>query len=209
MTEIEGLGRRLANYRKRLGFDSTHALAARTGGRVSEAVLQNIECGRKPDPSVAQVLEISRALGISPLLLLAPLETPHATLDLAGIGEDLRKMTASQFDAWVRGTEPVTAGRAPGLLLRWEIDQIRALIRELDDWQTADQARRRDELVDGKTHERTRYTDLDALAQQQREARIDQLCDDLSDHVDVGWAYRPWRSEKSQRSAPSPEPRTQ
>src|SRR4051812_10846504 len=66
MTDRDGLGRRLARYRKRLGFDSTRVLAARTGGRVSEAVLQNIESGRKPDLSVAQLLEISRALGISP-----------------------------------------------------------------------------------------------------------------------------------------------
>lgn len=193
MTEAEGFGRRLARYRKRLGFDSAHALAARTGGRVSEAVLQNIESGRKPDPSVAQLLEISHALGISPLLLLAPLETPHATLDLVGIGEELRSMTAAQFDAWARGTEAVTAGRAPALLLRWEIDQIRALIRELDDWHTADQARRREELVDTTTHRRTRYSDTDALAQQQREARIDQLYADVADQVDLSWAHRPWR----------------
>jgi transcriptional regulator with XRE-family HTH domain len=73
-------------------------LAARTGGRVSEAVLQNIESGRKADITVAQLLEISRALGISPLLLLAPLETPLAHIDLAGIGEELRSMTATEFD---------------------------------------------------------------------------------------------------------------
>lgn len=193
MTEVSGLGRRLAGYRKRLGFDSARALAARTGGRVSEAVLQNIESGRKADLLVSQLLEISRALGISPLLLLAPLETPLASLDIAGVGDELRSMTATQFDAWVRGTSPVIAGRASALLLRWEVDQIRALVNELDDWHAADQARGRKELTDATTHRRTAFSDLDALRQQQREARIDQLCNDLAEHVDLSWVRRPWR----------------
>lgn len=197
MTERGGLGNRLARYRKRLGFDSTRALSARTGGRISESVLQNIESGRKPDPSVSQLLEISRALGISPLLLLAPLETPFATLDLTGLSEDLRSMTAAQFDSWVRGTGPVTAGRAPTLLLRFEIDQIRTLVRELEDWHTAEQARHRNQLTDAATHERSPYSGVEALAQAQREARIDQLCDDLTNQVDLSWVRRPWRDTGS------------
>jgi hypothetical protein len=31
------------------------------------------------------------------------------------------------------------------------------------------------------------------MEQQQREARIDQLCDNLTDTVDLSWAHRPWR----------------
>lgn len=162
---------------------------------MSEAVLQNIESGRKQDVTVAQLLEISRALGISPLLLLAPLETPHAPLDLTGVGEDLRSMTAAEFDVWVRGTAPVRAGRAPALLLRWEIDQIRALVRELEDWHSVDQALRRDELVDAATHQRRPAADMDLLAQQQREVRIDRLCRDLADYVDLNWVHRPWRAK--------------
>lgn len=200
MTEVGGLGTRLATYRKRLGFGSTRALSARTGGRISESVLQNIESGRKLDLSVSQLLEISRALGISPLLLLAPLETPFATLDLHGISEDLRCMTAAQFDAWVRGTGEVTAGRAPALMLRFEIDQIRALVRELEDWHMADQARHRNQLTDAATHERRPYSNLEALAQTQREARIDQLCDDVTDRVDLTWVRRPWRETSSDAS---------
>src|SRR4051812_16260332 len=108
-------------------------------------------------------------------------------MDLAGVGEELRSMTATEFDGWVRGTEPVTAGRAPALLLRWEVEQIRALVRELTDWQTADQARRRNELVDTRTHRRSPVTDLDRLSQQQREQRIDRLCNDLAEQVDLTW----------------------
>jgi len=162
---------------------------------VSEAVLQNIESGRKLDISVAQLLEISWALGISPLLLLAPLESPHQTLDLAGIGDSLRAMTSADFDAWVRGTAPITVGRAPALLLRAEIDQVRTLVTELNDWHAADGARRQRELLDGTTHLASPFTDLDLLAQQQRQARIDRLCEDLADRVDLTWALRPWQSE--------------
>lgn len=196
MTESEGLGRRLARYRKRLGFESTRVLADRTDGRVSESVLQNIESGRKADLSVVQLLEISRALGISPLLLLAPLERPMAPLDLAGLGDDLRSMTAAQFDTWVRGTGPVTAGRAPALLLRWQVDQIRALVRELDDWRSADQDRQRNELVDRATHQHSPFSDIDLLAQLQRQTRIDQLCAELAEHVDLRWVDRPWREDE-------------
>src|SRR5579875_3833696 len=123
MTESGGgLGKRLARYRKQLGFDSAQALSARTSGRVSTSVLQNIESGRKQDISVAQLLEISRALGISPLLLLAPLESPTAPLDLAGVGPELLRMTAIEFDEWVRGSTPATSGRAAALEARWRVD---------------------------------------------------------------------------------------
>lgn len=188
----EGFGRRLARYRKRMGFDSAEALAAATGGRVSQAVLQNIESGRKADPTVAQLLEISRALGVSPLLLLAPLETPLAPLDLAGVGEQLAGMTAIDFDEWVRGVTPVAVGRAPALQLRWQVEQIRQLVTELRDWQTADQARRHNELLDATTHQRNPFTDLDELAQQQREARIDLLHANLTGTTELTWARRPW-----------------
>lgn len=164
---------------------------------MSEAMLQNIESGRKADISVAQLLEISWALGISPLLLLAPLDSPHATLDLAGLGDALRAMTSADFDAWVRGTTPITVGRAPALLLRAEIEQIRALVTELNDWQTAEAARRRHELVDVTTHRTTAVTETDLLAQQQRQTRIDHLCDDLAEQVDLTWVHRPWHSTRS------------
>lgn len=201
MTEVVGLGARLARYRRRLGFHSTAALAAHTGGRVSEAVLQNIESGRKADISVAQLLEISWALGISPLLLLAPLDSPNAHLDLAGIGDGLSAMTSAAFDAWVRGTGPVTIGRAPALLLRAEIDQVRALVRELNDWHSAELARRHHELMDATTHHSSAFTDADRLAHLQRQQRIDQLCDDLADRTDLTWVDRPWHPRPAAKAA--------
>lgn len=188
----ERFGRRLARLRKRLGFDSTGALAAATGGRVSPAVLQNLESGRKPDLSVAQLLEVSRALGISPLLLLAPLETPMATLDLAGLGEQLAGMTAIEFDEWVRGTAPVSVSRAAALHMGWQAEQVRRLVAELRDWQAADQARSRNQTVDVTTHERGPFTELDQLAQQQRQERIDLLCSALAESTDLTWVRRPW-----------------
>lgn len=203
MTEKpDSLGKRLARYRKQLGFDSTQALAARTGGRVSASVLQNIESGRKQDISVAQLLEVSRALGISPLLLLAPLETPTALLDLAGLGDDLRGMTAIEFDEWVRGTNPPTQGRTAALAARWRVDLVRLLIEELRDWRRADETERRASLLDPKTHLRSPFTELDALAQRQREQRIDRLCADLGFDDDPAWVERPWRDSTPEQSLP-------
>jgi hypothetical protein len=135
---------------------------------------------------------VSRALGVSPLLLLAPLETPFAPLDLAGLGAELSGMSAIDFDDWVRGTSPVTGGRAPALLLRWQVDQIRGLVNELRDWQHAEDAHHREALIDPATHVRSTFTDLDQLAQRQREARIDQLCENLAGTVDLDWVRRPW-----------------
>lgn len=190
MTEV--FGRRLARIRRWLGFGSTGALAAATDGRVSQAVLQNIESGRKPDLSVAQLLEISRALGISPLLLLAPLETPTATLDLAGLGEQLTSMTAIEFDEWVRGTAPTSVGRATALHMRWHAEQVRRLVTELRDWQATDHAQRRDQIIDATTHQQSPFTNLDQLAQQQRQQRIDLLYTTLADTTDLTWVRRPW-----------------
>lgn len=197
MTEKpDGIGKRLARYRKQLGFDSTQALAARTKGRVSASVLQNIESGRKQDISVAQLLEVSKALGISPLLLLAPLETPTAHLDLAGLGEDLQGMTAIEFDEWVRGTNPPTHGRVAALAARWRVDLVRLLVQELRDWRNADAAERRASMVDPATHLRSPFTDLDSLAQRQREERIDRLCSELGYSHDPDWVHRPWRDDR-------------
>jgi hypothetical protein len=154
----------------------------------------NLESGRKQDMTVVQLLEFASALAISPLLLLAPLETPMAHLELPGLSDRLSTMTSAQFDAWARGTDTVSAGRTEALLLRGAISQIRTLQRGLGNSRTAERARRRSEEVDVTTHQRSAYADQHALAQQRRQARIDRLYDDLADHIDLGWVHRPWRA---------------
>ncbi|TFC37668.1 helix-turn-helix transcriptional regulator [Cryobacterium sp. TMT2-42-4] len=98
----DSLGGRIAAFRKARGFSSTNQLAAAIGeGKMSGAVLRNIESGRKGDLSVSQLLNIAWALEVSPLLLLAPLGRPADRLDLPNLVSSLEQTRVAQFDEWV------------------------------------------------------------------------------------------------------------
>jgi hypothetical protein len=81
-----------------------HDLAdAIPGGSLSEAMIQNIEAGRKENLTVSQFLNIAWALKIAPGFLLAPMGKPTETLDLPGLSDDLSKLSVVEFDAWLAG----------------------------------------------------------------------------------------------------------
>ncbi len=119
MTETEGLGGGWRATASGSASTAPSALAAQTGGRVSEAVLQNIESGRKLDTRPSRNCSRSAAPSASRPCCSSrhwrPRTRPSTSPGLGRVGEHDR----GEFDAWVRGMEPVTAGRAPALLLRW------------------------------------------------------------------------------------------
>lgn len=101
---ITGIGARIQAVRKQRGMRHAHDLAdAIPGGSLSEAMIQNIEAGRKENLTVSQFLNIAYALKIAPGFLLAPMGHPNELLDLPGLSDDLSKLSVVEFDAWLAG----------------------------------------------------------------------------------------------------------
>jgi transcriptional regulator with XRE-family HTH domain len=91
--------------RRQRGFRTTRDLAdAIPGGNITEAVLENIESGRKADLSVSQLLNIARGLNVPLSMLLAPIGRPDSELDLPNLSDDFAGMTAAEFDCWLSAT---------------------------------------------------------------------------------------------------------
>ena len=125
------IGDRIQAVRKHRGIRTTKELADTIAGdNVTEAILQNIEAGRKSDLAVSQLLNIAHALGVSPLFLLAPVGRPLDTLDLPNLSQALAAMTVVEFDAWISG-ETDGAYRWTTTDERSERTQLQAM-RELD-----------------------------------------------------------------------------
>lgn len=125
-----GIGERIQAIRKRHGIRSAKDLAdLMPGGNVTEAVLQNLEAGRKHDLTVSQLLNIARALRVPPVFLLAPIGRPHDLLDLVNLSTAFDGMTVAEFDSWIAG-ETTGAYRWSSLTERTERSQLEAL-REL------------------------------------------------------------------------------
>lgn len=81
-----GIGNRIQAIRKQRGIRSAKDLAAQVPGNdVTEAIVQNIEAGRTLDLSVSQLLNIAKALRVSPIFLLTPIASPLAKLDIANL----------------------------------------------------------------------------------------------------------------------------
>ncbi|MEB0003821.1 helix-turn-helix transcriptional regulator [Cryobacterium sp. 10I1] len=125
------IGDRIQAIRKHRGIRTTKELADTIpGDNVTEAILQNIEAGRKSDLAVSQLLNIAHALGVSPLFLLAPVGRPLDALDLPNLSPALAAMTVVEFDAWISG-ETDGAYRWTTTDERSERTQLQAM-RELD-----------------------------------------------------------------------------
>ena len=88
----DGLGKRLAYYRKLSGM-SAEQLSQKVP--MSRAVIANIESGRKKDVTVDEMLALAWALDIPPVALALPIEQPNVFLNPA---EGTRE--ASRFRAW-------------------------------------------------------------------------------------------------------------
>lgn len=101
-----GIGNRIHAIRKQHGIRSAKDLADLIpGNNVTESILQNIEAGRKHDLSVSQLLNIAKALRVTPIFLLTPIGRPWAELDIANLSSSFDGMTVVEFDAWISGAE--------------------------------------------------------------------------------------------------------
>lgn len=97
-------GARIKRMRKAAGYRSTADLVEIIRNpALTASVLQNIESGRKAEVSVVHLLEIARALEVSPIVLLVDFAEPDAPLSIAGLGTNFDRMTAIEFDAWIQG----------------------------------------------------------------------------------------------------------
>jgi transcriptional regulator with XRE-family HTH domain len=189
-----GIGDRIQAIRKRHGIRSAKDLAdLMPGGNVTEAILQNLEAGRKQDLSVSQLLNISHALRVPPVFLLAPIGRPHDPLDLVNLSDTFKGMTVAEFDAWISGEMNGTY-RWRDLTERTERSQLEAM-REL-----ISSLRERRRLTTNVALEAeltplnevsTRPASWDTTQEQLAEAnrRIEQLRTYLSD---AGWDLEGW-----------------
>jgi hypothetical protein len=88
--------------RRARGYRTTSDLAAAIdSGKLTEAVLENIEAGRKADLSISQVLNIAMTLKVPVSYLLAPLTRPDDPIDLPNLSTAFSGMTAGEFDSWL------------------------------------------------------------------------------------------------------------
>lgn len=72
---VEGIGRRIAAYRK-INHWSARQLAENTDGAVTRDTIANIENGRRTEITVRQFLGIALALRVPPAALLTDLQHP-------------------------------------------------------------------------------------------------------------------------------------
>lgn len=132
------VGARIKLARRQRGYRTTRELAdAIPADNVTMAVLENIESGRKADLSVSQLLNIARGLGVPPSMLLAPMATPDATLDLPNLSEHFEGMTAAEFDCWLSATSlssyrPRLAAERGDIELLNSLRELGTLRRELE-----------------------------------------------------------------------------
>lgn len=132
------IGTRIRLARRERGFRTTAELAsAIPGGNVTEAILENIESGRKADISVSQLLNIARGLNVPVSMLLAPIGTPGAELDLPNLSDDFTGMTAAEFDSWLSATSasayrPRLASERADIEILTSLRELGTLRREID-----------------------------------------------------------------------------
>lgn len=134
----KSIGARIRLARRERGFRTTEDLAeAIPGGNLTPSILENIESGRKADLSVSQLLNIARGLNVPVSLLLAPIGTPNAELDLPNLSDDFAGMTAAEFDCWLSATSgsayrPRLASERSDIEILTSLRELGTLRRELD-----------------------------------------------------------------------------
>lgn len=79
--EKTAIGIRLAKYRKAAGYTTTSLAEKIDDDRVTKTKLVNIELGKKADMTITELLLISRALDLSPTLLIVDESRPFAAPD--------------------------------------------------------------------------------------------------------------------------------
>lgn len=109
-TEVDGIGRRIAKYRRFCGFSTASDLAeAIQNPRITPATIANIESGRRADVSVMQLLEIAGALGISPTLLMSDVFRPGGSPEIRGVTKGVASVSNYKLQGWL-ALDPVTVG---------------------------------------------------------------------------------------------------
>lgn len=99
----EGLGKRLATYRRLAGL-SARELAEAAGSGLTRGVIANIESGRKTDITVDQLIALAASLRINPVALAVPIETPNRVVTIAGEEDGPRvALPASVVMDWFQG----------------------------------------------------------------------------------------------------------
>lgn len=132
------IGTRIKMARRERGFRTTRELAdAIPGGNITQAILENIESGRKADISISQLLNIARGLNVPVSMLLAPMGTPDSTLDLPNLSDDFTGMTAADFDSWLSSTpagsyRPRLASERADIGILNSVRELGMLRREID-----------------------------------------------------------------------------
>jgi transcriptional regulator with XRE-family HTH domain len=132
--DADDIGTRIQALRKLRGFRTPRELAsAIVGGNVTEAILQNIESGRKPDLTLSQFFNIALALRVAPSYLLVLLAHPDGAVDLVNASDELRDMTNLEFDSWLSGTDGFAyqSTRSDEHAERTQLRLLRELHREI------------------------------------------------------------------------------
>jgi len=98
-----GIGQRLARFRKLSGL-SARELAEAAGNGLTRGVIANIESGRKIDVSVDQLIAISSALGIPPVVLALPIDRPFSFVRLSELDTSPAVRVINAIE-WFQGLE--------------------------------------------------------------------------------------------------------
>ncbi|MFL0359055.1 helix-turn-helix domain-containing protein [Curtobacterium flaccumfaciens] len=140
------IGVRVARYRKMAGL-SARELSDKLGGEMSRGVIANIESGRKTDVTVDQLLALSWALDVPPVVLALPLEQPNRMIAVIAGEGSLEALRSSDLADWFMANQHVTPlrdaigpgrGFAQGLIIAVEEyeatrNRLRSLEQQLED----------------------------------------------------------------------------
>lgn len=132
-----GIGSRVRLARRARGFATAQALAdVLPDSGVTRAVIENIEAGRKTDPTVSDVLNLAWALRVPLSYLLAPVVEGGA-IDLPHLTSSLAALTVEEFDAWSAGIgdgayRPITSAERSGVAELTAFRELWAMRRERD-----------------------------------------------------------------------------
>jgi transcriptional regulator with XRE-family HTH domain len=188
-----GIGARIQAIRKLRGMRYAHELAAAIpGGALTEAMIQNIESGRKENLTVTQLLNIAFALKVAPTYLLAAMGNSAAPLDLPGLSDGLSKLSAIEFDSWFSGLEVVGTPSWTSSDDKNERMQLAALrelqksLHERDNLRTALAAERAADLTAAEIEELQRWdTNEERLSHAERTiARLSSFLENAGWNID-------------------------
>lgn len=125
---IDGIGQRVAQYRRRNGW-SAQRLADNTDGLVSRSTIANLESGRRTDLGLRQFLAICLALRIPPAALLVDLHDPFSPAQVGFPGPAPASLEPAAPQAalalWLNGNLPDSSTAASR-----HVHQVLALLAE-------------------------------------------------------------------------------